>query len=286
MRATRTRTIVSITPQIAALVPSPAARVLDYGSGEALHADRVAAVAGELLLCEAAPRVRAGIAERFAGNAKIRAVTPEEVQRLPEHSLDLIVLHSVAQYLDPQEAGTLFALFRRLVKPDGVLLVSDVIPSDVAALTDVWELLRFAAANGFLIAALVGLVRNILSSYWQLRTRLGLTRYSEADMLAKLATAGFSAHRLSKNIGHHYARMAFIAAAGRFQSVKLKYPVLTSGIDQQRWLAYAAVICSRKQSELRQLANTDLRRPRRYCTNLIMIEAGIPLPVDMLSLRK
>jgi len=49
-----------IAQQIAALVPSRAARVLDYGSGEALHADLVAAAAGEVLLCDAAPGVRAG----------------------------------------------------------------------------------------------------------------------------------------------------------------------------------------------------------------------------------
>ena len=32
-----------IADQIAAFVPAPAARVLDYGSGDAIHADRVAA---------------------------------------------------------------------------------------------------------------------------------------------------------------------------------------------------------------------------------------------------
>ena len=43
-----------IAPQIAALVPNPAAHVLDYGSGDALYADIIAAAAGELLLCEGA----------------------------------------------------------------------------------------------------------------------------------------------------------------------------------------------------------------------------------------
>ena len=37
-----------IAKEIAALVPGPQARVLDYGSGEAPHADIVAAAAGEL----------------------------------------------------------------------------------------------------------------------------------------------------------------------------------------------------------------------------------------------
>jgi hypothetical protein len=93
-----------IAEAIAALVPRREARVLDYGCGEALPADRVAAVASEVPLCKAAPRIRAGIDVRFARNANIRAVAPDEVERLPEHSHDLIVLRSVAQYLraDPR----------------------------------------------------------------------------------------------------------------------------------------------------------------------------------------
>jgi SAM-dependent methyltransferase len=200
-----------IAQQIAALVPSPQARVLDYGCGEALHADRVAAAAGELLLCEGAPRVRAGIAARFAGNAKIRAVAPEDVERLADHSLDLIVLHSVAQYLTPEELAKLLALFHRLLNAGGVLVVSDVIPSDVAASTDALALLRFGAENGFFVAAVTGLVRTVLSDYWRLRTRYGLTRYGEAAMTEKLAAAGFSAQRAARNIGHNQARMAFMA---------------------------------------------------------------------------
>jgi SAM-dependent methyltransferase len=200
-----------IAKQIAALVPSPQAHVLDYGCGEALHADRVAATAGELLLCEGAPRVRAGIAARFAGNAKIRAVAPEDVERVADRSLDLIVLHSVAQYLTPDELAKLFALFHRLLKADGVLVVSDVIPPDVAASTDALALLRFGAANGFFVAAVVGLARTMLSDYWRLRTRYGLTRYGAAAMTEKLAAAGFSAQRVMQNIGHNQARMAFMA---------------------------------------------------------------------------
>jgi SAM-dependent methyltransferase len=200
-----------IAQQIAALVPSSRARVLDYGCGEALHADRVAAAAGELLLCEGPPRVRAGIAARFAGNAKIRAVAPEDIERLADQSLDLIVLHSVAQYLTPEELAKLFALFHRLLHAGSVLVVSDVIPPNVAASTDALALLRFGAENGFFVAVVTGLVRTVLSDYWRLRTRYGLTRYGEAAMTEKLAAAGFAAQRAPHNIGHNQARMAFMA---------------------------------------------------------------------------
>jgi SAM-dependent methyltransferase len=204
----------AIAKAIAALVPRADARVLDYGCGEALHSDIVAAAAGELLLCEAAPRVRAGLAARFANNPKIRAVAPEEAERLPDHSLDLVVLHSVAQYLTPEETARLFALFHRLLKSEGLLVVSDVLSPHVGAATDAAALLRFGAGNGFFVAAAVGLARTLLSDYWRLRSRLGLTRYSEAAMLEKLAAAGFNPERADKNIGHNQARTAYYARPG------------------------------------------------------------------------
>ena len=61
-----------------------------------------------------------------------------------------------------------------------------------------WRLLRFGAANGFFIAAVTGLVRTVLSDYWRLRTRYGLTRYGEAAMTEKLAAAGFAAQRAAQ----------------------------------------------------------------------------------------
>jgi SAM-dependent methyltransferase len=149
--------------EILRYLPSRAARVLDYGSGEALCANLVAAAAGQVLLCEAAPRIRARVASRFADTPKIRVVAPEEVERLPAHSLDLIVLHSVVQYLTPDEAQALFALFHRLLERNGMLIVSDVIPPSVPAIIDALALLRFSAANGFLIAAFGGLVRTRFS---------------------------------------------------------------------------------------------------------------------------
>jgi len=200
-----------IAKQISAFVPSRQARALDYGCGEALHADTVAAVAGELLLCEGAPRLRAELASRFAGNGKIRVVAPDDIARLPDGALDFIVLHSVAQYLTPDELDKLLALFRRLLKGDGMLLISDIVAPEVSAATDAVALLRFGAGNGFFCAAVVGLVRTVLSDYWRLRSRYGLTRYSEAAMTGKLAAAGFTAERIAQNIGHNPARLAFTA---------------------------------------------------------------------------
>ena len=45
-----------------------------------------------------------------------------------------------------------------------------------------------------------------------LRDRLGLTRYTQAQMLELLQKNGFAAQRAPKNIGHNQGRMLFLAS--------------------------------------------------------------------------
>jgi SAM-dependent methyltransferase len=168
-------------------------------------------VAASVLLCDAAPSVRANMAERFAGNARIKVIAPEDVERLPEGSLDLIVANSVVQYLNPAELDRMLALWRKLLAPGGTLIVADVIPPDVGKASDVTALLRYAARNGFLIAAFVGLARTAISPYRKLRNQLGISQYTEAAFKQRLQGAGFTAERLARNMEHNPARMTFRA---------------------------------------------------------------------------
>jgi SAM-dependent methyltransferase len=200
-----------IADQIAAFVPGPDARVLDHGSGDAVHADRVAAVAAEVLLCDAAANVRAAMAQRFANDPRIKVLAPDEVETQAAGSLDLIVSNSMAQYLTPAELDRLLAVWRRLLRPGGTLIVGDVIPPNAGAVSDVTSLLRYAASHGFLLAALLGLARTTVSPYRKLRSTLGITQYSEAAFMQKLRAAGFTAERLPRNMEHNPARMTFRA---------------------------------------------------------------------------
>lgn len=189
----------------------PNAAVLDYGCGDALSHGRIAAVARRLILCDAAPGVRAGLADRFSRNTKVEVMAPDEVDALPDGSLDLIVMHSVAQYLSGGELYERLKLFRRLLKPNGTLVVGDVIPPKVSPVTDALALLKFGAQEGFLIAAGLGLVRTVFSDYAKLRTTIGLSRYREEAIIERLAAAGLSASRAEDNIGHSTSRMTFVA---------------------------------------------------------------------------
>jgi SAM-dependent methyltransferase len=113
--------------------------------------------------------------------------------------------------MTPQELDSAFATIRRLLKPGGRLVLGDVLRPEVGMGRDVTALLRFASTHGFLRDALIGLISTALSDYRQLRSRVGLQRYSEADMIAKLAGYGFTASRVGVNIGHNPWRMTFVA---------------------------------------------------------------------------
>ena len=200
-----------IARDIIGYIASPDAVVLDYACGEALSAARVAEACGQLILAEPAPGVRGRLIARFAPNTKIRVRSLDDLRKMAEKSIDLAVMNSVAQYMTSDELDSALAVMRRLLKPSGRLILGDILRPEVGMVRDVIALLHFAQAKGFLKYALTGLISTALSDYRQLRSRVGLQRYSEAEMVAKLASNGFTGSRAHVNIGHNPWRMTFVA---------------------------------------------------------------------------
>jgi len=94
-----------IADDVLRYVPSRTATVLDYGCGEALHADRIASAAGHLILVDAAPSVRESLLSRFKHRPNIEIRSPQDLSALPDRSVDLVLMHSVAQYLKPRSSA-------------------------------------------------------------------------------------------------------------------------------------------------------------------------------------
>jgi ubiquinone/menaquinone biosynthesis C-methylase UbiE len=200
-----------IARDIIGYIASPDSVVLDYACGEALSAGKVADACAQLSLAEPAPGVRGRLIARFAPNTRIRVRSLEDLTRMAEGSVDLVIMNSVAQYMTPGELDAAFAVIRRLLKPNGRFVLGDILRPEVGMIRDVLALLKFGYAHGFLRDALYGLASTALSDYRQLRTRIGLQRYRENEMMEKLARAGFSPSRAHQNIGHNPWRMTFVA---------------------------------------------------------------------------
>lgn len=197
--------------QIIALVPGGRARVLDYGPGEALYADRIAEAAAHLTLCEAADATRHRLAGRFAGHARVTVTGEAGIAEVPAGSVDLMVVNSVVQYLSRAEFETLLAQARRVLSPTGRLLIGDVIPRRASAVSEVVAMLRFAARERFLAQATLAMAVTAFSAYPRIRNRLGLSRYDEAEMIGLLRNAGFAGRRYRTNLSHNPARLTFLA---------------------------------------------------------------------------
>jgi ubiquinone/menaquinone biosynthesis C-methylase UbiE len=202
-----------IARDIIGYINSPDTVVLDYACGEALSAAKVAGACAMLILAEPAPGVRGRLIARFAPNTKIRVRSLEDLRNMQEGSIDLVVMNSVVQYMTAEELDAALVVIKRLLKPTGRLVLGDILRPEIGMPTDVYALLRFAAKHGFLKDALKGLLSTALSDYRQLRARIGLQRYSEADITAKLARVGLSATRAPFNIGHNPWRMTFVACS-------------------------------------------------------------------------
>src|SRR4051812_4638990 len=200
-----------VANDIIGLIPSREAALLDYGCGEALFADRVAAHCGHLLLCDGASLVRERLGERFGAHPRITILSPEDLAGMPDATLDLIVVNSLLQYLSLEDLRALLVTWRGKLKPDGRLILADVIPHDVSPLTDARALLSLAWKGGFLKSALLGLARTAFSEYRKIREEVGLSQYEEDEMAELLREAGFGTKRMSRNMGHNQARMTFEA---------------------------------------------------------------------------
>src|ERR1700738_5309644 len=116
-----------IARDIIGYIASSDAVVLDYACGEALSAGRVAEACGKLILAEPAPGVRGRLIARFAPNHKIRVRSLDDLRKMEESSVDLVVMNSVAQYMTPAELVSAFAVVRRLLKPGGRLVLGDIL---------------------------------------------------------------------------------------------------------------------------------------------------------------
>jgi SAM-dependent methyltransferase len=200
-----------VARNLAAFIPSRDATVLDYGCGEAISAASLAEKCGTLYLFDAAPNVREKLRGRFASYRGIIVLSTDGLDSIGEASLDLVIANSLLQYLKHGEFEDLLDIWHAKLKPEGRLVLADVLPPDLDTIADVRALLDFAWRGGFLIAALTGLGKTFFSDYRRLRNEVGLTRYAPEDLFTLLAAHGFTGEQAPTNVGHNQLRTTFVA---------------------------------------------------------------------------
>lgn len=199
-----------LTDDLAALLPRTRdLRVLDYGCGDALGAPRLAAPGHRVALYDAAREVRSRLRRRYAGAPGIEVVDERDLAPPAAARFDAVVVSSVIQYIPRAALPETIAAWHRLLAPEGVLIVADVMSPGAGLVEDVSDLLGFALKEGFLPAAFMGLARTFFSDYRRMRQKLGLARYADEEFRALLAAGGFRAEILPRNPGPNRHRRGF-----------------------------------------------------------------------------
>ncbi|MEQ8394017.1 methyltransferase domain-containing protein [Thalassobaculum sp.] len=203
---------VRIADDILSILPSRAGlRILDFGCGEAREAARVAARTERLFLYDAAPSVRARLFETFRDTPKLTVLDDEGLAGVPRHSIDVVTVSSVIQYIDRDLLPAILLDLRRLLADDGMLVIADVIPPEAGLVADVTALLSTGARHGFLLAAIGSLGATLFSDYRRIRRQIGLSAYGDSEFVGLLASAGFAATRLDRNFGFNPRRRTYVA---------------------------------------------------------------------------
>lgn len=195
----------AVTDTLRPFIPA-GGTVLDFGPGDALHIPAVAGACSLVLLCEESDVIRDALIERFGADPAVRVLGPEGLRSVPDGSVDLLVAHSVFQYLAPTEVDAFLEAAGRILSVHGVLLVGDLVGPDHSAARDVWQLVRFAARHRFLTAAVAHLVRLPFTPYTRARRRAGLANYAPADLLVTVARHGLAGQVWPTNLGNNTSR--------------------------------------------------------------------------------
>lgn len=198
-----------LSEDILALLPVNTVDVLDWGCGPALGTAKFVARGMRLWLFEQAEGQQPDLTRRFAGEKNVRVLSRDDLNALPDRTMDAVLLVGVAPYLTPSQLAELLREIRYLLKPSGRLIIGDVPNKEASLVSDTTALLRAAREHGFLLAALRKLVQTTFSEYTLLRMRAGLTAYSAETMLHLLRDAGFEARVLPRNPGFFPHRLAY-----------------------------------------------------------------------------
>jgi cyclopropane fatty-acyl-phospholipid synthase-like methyltransferase len=186
-------------------------RVLDFGCGFGFVARGLAGHVGELYLWDASANMRCRAAKAVAACRNVRLIDrmPEQAPPLPP--VDRILINSVVQYMPPAEFGRWLHIWRSMLAPGGLVVLSDLIPPGRPAMADVIDLVKFVARRRFLIRAVWQALGDVVR-YSGRRRASPLTRLGEQDVTRLAAESGLSVTILEYNLTHFRGRVTAVCS--------------------------------------------------------------------------
>ena len=186
--------------------PATAMAVLDFGCGFGYVAAELSGNVRRIALWDASATVRRQASERVRGLENVEFVDLESMDssQLGER-FDLILAHSVVQYMTPAEILVWLARWRTMLNDRGRIVLSDLILPGAGGLGELLSYLRFAYGRGFFWKAFTDGVAEI-PQYWKARNNLPLTSATRQQWETWAEQSGLRLEWLPENLSHRQAR--------------------------------------------------------------------------------
>lgn len=186
-------------------------RMLDFGCGYGFVASRFAACGHSVSVWDGSSNARRQSRFRLAPFANVDYIDLSEDRWIDAFAncFDMITVHSVIQYMSPDEISQWLKKWRSMLVPGGRLLISDIIPPGNATLPELFSLLILSVKKHFFISALWECIRET-PYYWSMRNSLSLMAI-DRDRLESLASEqGYGVTILPQNLSHRSSRLSAI----------------------------------------------------------------------------
>jgi len=158
-------------------------RILDFGCGHGYLASLLAERVRDVYIYDASLSMMelARYHNRKKGNVVV-------LEKMSDHvpPLDYVLVNSVIQYMTPDVLKNNLRLWRSLLKDDGKIIVSDILPEKVRFFSEILGLLSFTLSRGYLIGQVCLLASLLFSDFTKVVRECPLTYYPH-DLLCDLA---------------------------------------------------------------------------------------------------
>jgi 2-polyprenyl-3-methyl-5-hydroxy-6-metoxy-1,4-benzoquinol methylase len=180
-------------------------QVLDFGCGYGYVAELLAEHVENLWLWDAASSVRSQARIYAAKFPNIHFFDFSDPEILPDNQFDLILCHSIIQYMSDEEIQSTLSAWSRIITFDGQILLSDVIPDRHEIIPELISIVGFSLQKGIFL-------RMIWHGFLEFLRHLGvrnsrpLTTVQKAVMENWAAEAGLTANFLPENLSYRGKR--------------------------------------------------------------------------------
>ncbi len=195
------------------LQPTKATTVLDFGCGFGHTARELAPSVGAIALWDASSNVRRQALERVRdlGNATMLDLQQAD-ETATRNRFDLILVHSVLQYMSHDEIRDWLGRWRGMLKRDGRLVLSDLLVPGAGSFGELFSYLMFALRHGFFWNAFTAGVRET-AHYMSARKSAPLTILPRQVLESWSSEAGLKLEWLEENLSHRRTRATAVLRA-------------------------------------------------------------------------